>query len=58
MELISIDQDLKCFHCGDECDARPVHFENKSFCCSGCKSIYEILKMMLINALETAQKCK
>ncbi len=44
MQLISIDQDLKCFHCGDECDARPVHFENKSFCCSGCKSIYEILK--------------
>jgi len=44
MQLISIDQDLKCFHCGEECDARPVHFESKSFCCNGCKTIYEILK--------------
>ncbi len=44
MQLITIDQNLKCFHCGDECDARPVQFESKSFCCNGCQSIYEIIK--------------
>ncbi len=41
--MISIDQNLKCYHCGDDCDASPVHFESQSFCCNGCKSIYEIL---------------
>ncbi|UAB80986.1 heavy metal translocating P-type ATPase metal-binding domain-containing protein [Marixanthomonas sp. SCSIO 43207] len=32
-----------CFHCGDPCiDTHIVHHE-KSFCCHGCKTVYEIL---------------
>lgn len=31
-----------CYHCGTECD-NSLFFEEKSFCCTGCKSVYEIL---------------
>ncbi|SEC60921.1 Cu+-exporting ATPase [Maribacter dokdonensis] len=31
-----------CFHCGDPCDRQLITFEEKSFCCSGCKTVYEI----------------
>jgi len=32
-----------CFHCGDTCDREHVVFEDKDFCCNGCKTVYEIL---------------
>lgn len=31
-----------CFHCGLDCESSPISFENKSFCCNGCKTVYEI----------------
>tara|TARA_R110002051_G_scaffold48308_2_gene95381 strand:- start:133498 stop:135894 length:2397 start_codon:yes stop_codon:yes gene_type:complete len=34
--------DTKCFHCGDSCDRQLIEFDKKSFCCSGCKTVYEI----------------
>lgn len=36
-------QNKICFHCGTECGSNPVSFDNKHFCCSGCKTVYEIL---------------
>jgi P-type Cu+ transporter len=38
------DPGIKCFHCGDDCGNHPVIYEDKPFCCNGCKSVYEILK--------------
>ena len=32
-----------CFHCGAECNSNTVIFDNKPFCCNGCKTVYEIL---------------
>lgn len=32
-----------CFHCGDECPSAPISYQDKSFCCHGCKTVYEIL---------------
>lgn len=33
----------KCFHCGiDVIEKEEVLFDNKSFCCNGCKTVYEI----------------
>jgi Cu+-exporting ATPase len=33
-----------CFHCGDACKLDDLTlFDNKSFCCSGCKTVYQIL---------------
>lgn len=33
---------LTCFHCGDFCNEITITFNNKSFCCNGCKTVYEI----------------
>jgi len=32
-----------CYHCGLDCGKSPVHFNEKCFCCNGCKTVYEIL---------------
>lgn len=32
-----------CFHCGDDCVAGEISLNDKSFCCYGCKTVYEIL---------------
>ena len=34
-----------CFHCGADCGKKPVVFDNKNFCCNGCKTVFEILNM-------------
>ena len=31
-----------CFHCGDDCNSSEIKFDEKSFCCNGCKTVYEI----------------
>lgn len=33
----------KCFHCGLDAGKNPVVFDEKVFCCNGCKTVYEIL---------------
>ena len=35
---------ISCFHCGEDCGSQPVLFDEKPFCCHGCKTVYEILK--------------
>jgi Cu+-exporting ATPase len=32
-----------CYHCGDDCVAGCYSNEEKDFCCSGCKSVYQVL---------------
>jgi Cu+-exporting ATPase len=32
-----------CYHCGDTCDSIRIAFDEKEFCCEGCKTVYEIL---------------
>tara|TARA_R110002049_G_scaffold252279_4_gene427510 strand:- start:4482 stop:6857 length:2376 start_codon:yes stop_codon:yes gene_type:complete len=34
----------RCFHCGDSCDTEPIVFNEKHFCCNGCKTVYEIFE--------------
>ncbi|WP_420570875.1 heavy metal translocating P-type ATPase [Kordia sp.] len=31
-----------CFHCGDTCEEEIIQLEEKSFCCYGCKTVYEL----------------
>ncbi|MEY8019326.1 heavy metal translocating P-type ATPase [Muriicola sp. SD30] len=31
-----------CYHCGDPCDDDTILFQDKAFCCNGCKTVYEI----------------
>lgn len=32
-----------CYHCGLKCDTDEIRFDDKLFCCNGCKTVYEIL---------------
>jgi Cu+-exporting ATPase len=33
-----------CFHCGEPCNTEEqIQFDNKDFCCEGCKMVYTIL---------------
>ena len=34
---------VSCYHCGDTCGKEVVQLEEKSFCCEGCKTVYELL---------------
>jgi len=31
-----------CFHCGDLCIEETIQIDEKSFCCFGCKTVYEL----------------
>ncbi|MGC1205482.1 MAG: heavy metal translocating P-type ATPase metal-binding domain-containing protein [Flavobacteriaceae bacterium] len=31
-----------CFHCGLDSNSSEIIFDDKSFCCNGCKTVYEI----------------
>jgi len=33
-----------CYHCGDPCERTTIRFDEKSFCCNGCKTVYEIFQ--------------
>ncbi len=35
--------EIICYHCGDLCKDESIAIEDKYFCCSGCKTVYEIL---------------
>ena len=34
-----------CFHCGQAIEKERISFDEKVFCCTGCKSVYEILNL-------------
>ncbi|MFK8046312.1 MAG: heavy metal translocating P-type ATPase [Crocinitomicaceae bacterium] len=34
---------IDCYHCGDTCEDT-IYFDSKSFCCTGCKTVYDILQ--------------
>lgn len=34
---------IKCFHCGQPCEDNDFRIDEKSFCCYGCKVIYEVI---------------
>ena len=35
-------ENTSCFHCGDSCGGHPITFQEKSFCCNGCKTVFDI----------------
>lgn len=32
-----------CYHCSEDCDDKVVVYDEKPFCCEGCKLVYELL---------------
>ncbi len=37
------EEKISCYHCGDHCELEHIVFDEKDFCCHGCKTVYEIL---------------
>lgn len=35
-------EQTSCFHCGDACSTEHIIYDDKNFCCNGCKTVYEI----------------
>lgn len=31
-----------CYHCGDDCYGNSIKYDERNFCCNGCKTVYEI----------------
>lgn len=42
MKLYSQDTTTACFHCGQDCNEE-LKLDDKTFCCEGCKLVYEVL---------------
>jgi len=42
-KYMSTEVELKCYHCGEECESDDIRIDDKIFCCNGCKTVYEIL---------------
>lgn len=40
---MKISEVINCFHCGEACLDVEIRHDEKSFCCQGCKMVYEIL---------------
>ena len=36
-------QKTNCFHCGNSCTENEIISNQKSFCCNGCKTVFELL---------------
>lgn len=39
-----IQNDTVCYHCGEDCRDEIIHFDEHSFCCEGCSTVYDLLK--------------
>ena len=39
-----------CFHCADPCGDQKINYDNKYFCCQGCKTVYQLFVQ---NEMET-----
>jgi P-type Cu+ transporter len=43
MGTIAIDQEILCFHCGEDCRQEVIISQNRHFCCEGCKMVFQLL---------------
>ncbi|HRE66491.1 MAG TPA: heavy metal translocating P-type ATPase metal-binding domain-containing protein [Cyclobacteriaceae bacterium] len=40
---VEVKEKVSCFHCGQTCEEEVLLLDDKSFCCYGCKTVFEIL---------------
>ena len=45
-----------CFHCGEEVIGKGIIFDDKSFCCNGCKSVYQLLSTNNLDSFYSFEK--
>jgi P-type Cu+ transporter len=39
----AIAQNTQCYHCGEDCLTDRISFEQKLFCCEGCRMVYQLI---------------
>jgi len=39
----TIDKKIQCYHCGEDCISGKIRFDEKIFCCEGCKMVFQII---------------
>jgi Cu+-exporting ATPase len=44
MSLVKDKISAFCYHCGEDCNDNVVRLDDKTFCCQGCKAVFEILE--------------
>jgi len=49
LHLLLIFKMKNCYHCGSICEEE-INFDNKSFCCEGCKTVYDILNVSSLDS--------
>lgn len=37
-----MNQKTPCYHCGTDCSTSIIKYDQKTFCCNGCKTVYDI----------------
>jgi len=45
-----------CFHCGLDSETNTITYDDKSFCCNGCKTVYEIFSVNDLNCYYDLQE--
>jgi len=49
---------IQCYHCGEMIDEKKsLSFDNKSFCCKGCQTVYQILTENHLEQYYTLNQC-
>jgi P-type Cu+ transporter len=43
IDPVKISEKIVCYHCGEDCPSDDIVIGDKYFCCTGCKTVYEIL---------------
>ncbi len=43
MQKTDLKEEVLCYHCGDICSSNDISENDRLFCCTGCKTVYEIL---------------
>lgn len=44
MKATNVEEKTTCYHCGDPCGEHTAVLDDKHFCCSGCKIVFELLQ--------------
>jgi P-type Cu+ transporter len=42
-KTLQIGMNQSCVHCGEDCGKAPIIYQDKPFCCNGCKTVYQLL---------------
>lgn len=43
MQMQDVISKASCYHCGETCPDETISIDDKSFCCEGCKTVFQIL---------------